>query len=138
MKNEWLGEEKDTIIEQLMAENAELKQLVAQFQEEIRAFREQNAKLLARLKMNSCNSSKPPFLDEYRKPSPVRLREKFGKYLGVQKGLKVPGLSLLLWSDKVIKYIPSACERYERKGTCLCPICDIRVISETSNSKIMH
>ena len=116
MKDRWTEQEKDKIIEQLMAENAELRRVVAQLQEEIRVLREQNAELKARLNMNSSNSSKPPSTDGYRKPKPVSLREKSGKKPGGQKGHKGAGLELPKDTDKTIPCLPSVCEGCEKRN----------------------
>jgi len=138
MENGWTEQEKDKIIEQLRAENAELRRLVAQLQEEIRGLRQQNAVLLAKLNMNSSNSSKPPSSDGYRKPSPVSLREKSGKKPGAQKGHKGSGLSLPPEPDKVIKCIPSACEGCEGRDTCLSSIRDTRSVLDIQIQTVRH
>ena len=138
MKDRWTEQEKDKIIEQLMAENAELRRLVAQLQEEIRVLREQNAELKARLNMNSSNSSKPPSTDGYRKPKPVSLREKSGKKPGGQKGHKGAGLELPKDTDKTIPCLPSVCEGCEKRNTCPSRIHDTRSVLDIQIQRVRY
>lgn len=119
MKEDRLTEqEKDKIIEGLRAENAELRRLVAQLQEEIRVLREQNAALLARLSMNSRNSSKPPSSDGPKKPVPQSLREKSGRKVGGQPGHKGAGFSLPEKVNSVVQCLPTVCKMCEKADFC--------------------
>lgn len=118
MEDRLTEREKDKIIEQLRAENAELRQLVAQLQEQIRVLQEQNAELLARINMNSSNSSKPPSSDGMKKPAPKSLREKTGRKVGGQPGHKGAGFSLPEKVDSVVQCLPEACKTCERADFC--------------------
>ena len=141
-------EEKDAIIERLTAENAELRPLrqrVAQLEEQVKRLEEHNRKLeeqvrelLARLNMNSSNSSKPPSSDGYSKPKPVSLREKSGKKPGGQRGHKGAGLKFPKNPDKIIPCIPSACKGCDRRDSCPSRVRDKRSVLDVQIKTERH
>ncbi len=75
------SEEKDALIEALLAQLEELRSEVA-------GLRQEAAELKRRLGLDSSNSGKPPSSDGYgKKPRPVNLREKTGRKSGGQEGI---------------------------------------------------
>ena len=83
------GEEKDALIDALLARVAELER---------------------RLGLNSSNSGKPPASDGFKKPSRVNnQREKTGRKSGGQAGHEGTNLRQVAHPDKVIDYCPPVC-----------------------------
>lgn len=93
--------------EELLAENAELKTLVASLLARV-------DELEARLGKNSQNSSRPPSSDGYTKPPPRSRRQVSGRAPGKQPG--EPGFTLrqVETPDKVITHVPVACGDCQR------------------------
>lgn len=87
-------DEKDILIQALMAENKFLKERLTELER--------------RLGLNSSNSSKPPSSDGLRKP-PGSLRPKGGKPSGGQKGHKGHTLSQTLNPDKITYHTVEKC-----------------------------
>ncbi len=104
-------EEKDKIIERLTAENAVLRQRVAQLEEQVR-------ELLMRLSMNSSNSSKPPSSGGLRKSTPKSLREKTGCKVGGQHGHKGAGFPLPDKVNSVVPCLPQSCKGCANADFC--------------------
>ena len=74
------SEEKDALIEALLAQLEELRS-------EVVGLRQEAAELKRRLGLDSSNSGKPPSSDGFGKtPRPVNLREKTGRKSGGQEG----------------------------------------------------
>jgi len=65
--------------------------------------------LMARLNMNSGNSSKPPSSDAFKKPKQKSLRVGSGKAPGGQEGHKGHGFKLPEYVDDVVEAAPSTC-----------------------------
>ena len=70
---------KDKLIEALMKENSELKELLFSLNNSIDQLNQTIAELNEKLNKNSKNSSKPPSSDGLKKPVTKRLRQKSGK-----------------------------------------------------------
>lgn len=96
--------EKDRRIAALEAENAALK-------EEIRVLMQRIEDLERRLSMNSSNSSKPPSMDGFKKPSRHSLREKGKRPSGGQKGHKGHTLVQVETPDHVIEHTVENCQK---------------------------
>ena len=97
------SEEKDALIEALLAQLEELRSEVAQLQQEA-------AELKRRLGLDSSNSGKPPSSDGYgKKPRPVNLREKTGRKSGGQEGHEGRNLRQVEHPDHVVEHWPGVC-----------------------------
>lgn len=70
----------------------------------------ENAKLRARLGMNSKNSSKPPSSDGYAKPAPKSRRRRSGKKPGKQPGAPGKNLAVVADPDEVVTHTPERCD----------------------------
>src|SRR5882762_2846302 len=94
------SEEKDALIEALLAQLEELRSEVAQLQEEA-------AELQRRLGLDSSTSGKPPSRDGYgKKPRPVNLREQTGWKSGGQEGHEGRNLRQVEHPDHVVEHWP--------------------------------
>jgi transposase len=100
--------------EELVAENAILRQRVAELEAAVAELREMNAVLVARVKeledqlgKNSHNSSKPPSSDGFWKKT-KSLRQKSDKATGGQKGHKGNRLEMVTEPDEVVVH-PVVC-----------------------------
>jgi transposase len=69
-----------------------------------------NARLRARLGMNSKNSSKPPSSDGYAKPAPKSRRGRSGKKPGKQLGTAGKNLPPVADPDEIVHHTPERCE----------------------------
>ena len=69
-----------------------------------------NARLRARLGLNSKNSSKPPSSDGYVKPAPKSRRRRSGKKPGKQPGAPGKNLPPVPEPDTIINHEPDRCE----------------------------
>lgn len=69
-----------------------------------------NARLRARLGMNSKNSSKPPSSDGYTKPAPKSRRRRSGKKPGKQPGAPGKNLAPVTDPDEIVNHTPDHCE----------------------------
>ena len=69
-----------------------------------------NARLRARLGMNSKNSSKPPSSDGYAKPAPKSRRRRSGKKPGKQPGAAGKNLAPVAEPDEIVEHVPERCE----------------------------
>jgi transposase len=69
-----------------------------------------NARLRARLGMNSKNSSKPPSSDGYAKPAPKSRRRRSGKKPGKQAGAAGKNLPPVADPDQIVNHTPEHCE----------------------------
>jgi transposase len=97
------SEEKDALIEALLAQLEELRSEVSQLQQEA-------AELKRRLGLDSANSGKPPSSDGYgKKPRPVNLREKTGRKSGGQEGHEGRNLRQVEHPDHVVEHWPGVC-----------------------------
>ena len=95
------------------------RELIVSLQEQNSTLQEQNKELLARLNMNSTNSSKPPSSDGLQKKSRTKsLREKTGRKPGGQPGHDGAGFSLPPEPDEVIECLPSACYACPQADAC--------------------
>ncbi len=88
----------------LVMENAALKAMVIELQAQV-------ADLLARLKMTSQNSSKPPSSDGLAKPAPKSLRSVSGRKPGRPTGQPGNTLEQVAVPDAEVSYEPAACGR---------------------------
>ena len=116
------------LIEELQAENAQLREQNGQLRAENRQLREQVEQLDTRLHdlegrvaKNSQNSSKPPSTDGYGKKT-RSLRQKSGKKAGGQEGHRGSTLHLVETPDEIIVVRPE---------TCALPISRERLASRT-------
>ena len=135
-----MSENEKQFVQALLTENAELhelhtalsraieqkdndlikaRELNVRLQEQIVALEAQVRELLARLNMNSTNSSKPPSSDGYKKKSKTKsLREKTGKKPGAQPGHDGSGFSLPPEPDEVVECLPTACHACPQADVC--------------------
>jgi transposase len=94
--------ERDARIEEQAAENAVLREALAELQSQV-------ADLAAQVKANSRNSSKPPSSDGLAKPSPKSLRGKSGRRPGRPKGQPGATMELSENPDKKVRHRPAKC-----------------------------
>src|SRR5512136_2598567 len=88
----------------------ELIALIAALRAENAVLKERIAELERRLGLNSANSSKPPSSDGLKKPARVKsLRERSGKKPGGQKGHKGETLQQSAEPDAIVDHHPAAC-----------------------------
>ena len=135
-----MSEDEKRFVQVLLTENAELhelntalshaleqkdndlikaRELIVSLQEQNSTLQEQNKELLARLNMNSTNSSKPPSSDGLQKKSRTKsLREKTGRKPGAQPGHDGAGFSLPPEPDEVIECLPAACYACPQADAC--------------------
>lgn len=88
----------------LLAENAALRAMVITLQAQV-------ADLVARLKITSQNSSKPPSSDGLAKPAPKSLRGKSGRKPGRPEGQPGSTLQQVPVPDVEMRHQPAACGR---------------------------
>lgn len=95
--------------QELLAENAKLKEKITLLEQTIAGLLLRVAELEERVNKNSRNSSKPPSSDGYQKPKPKSLRKPSGKKAGGQEGH--PGATLVIEkkADEVITHMPANC-----------------------------
>jgi transposase len=95
--------------EDLLAENAVLRAMVADLTIRLDTALGRIGELEARLGMSSKNSSKPPSSDGLAKPAPKSLRERTGRGPGRPPGQ--PGTTLRQVSnpDVVVRHVPAVC-----------------------------
>ena len=87
----------------------ELIALIAALRAENAVLKERIAELERRLGLNSANSSKPPSSDGLKKPARVKsLRERSGKKPGGQKGHKGETLRQSAEPDEIVDHHPAA------------------------------
>ena len=103
--------------EELAAENAELRELVAALQAQVAgltarldALETENAELKRQLGLDSRNSSKPPSSDSpFAKPAPKSLRGKSGRKPGGQPGHPGSTLAQVADPDERLRHEPGPC-----------------------------
>jgi transposase len=95
--------------EDLLAENAALRAVVADLTVRVEQALGRIADLEARLKVSSSNSSKPPSSDGLAKPAPKSLRARSGRGPGRPKGQDGVTLERLADPDVVIRHVPATC-----------------------------
>jgi transposase len=97
------------LYEDLLAENAVLRAMVADLTVRLEQAMGRIAELEARLKQSSANSSKPPSSDGLVKPAPKSLRGRSGRGPGRPSGQ--PGVTLRQVADPdvVVRHVPSVC-----------------------------
>lgn len=106
--------------EELAAENAQLRSLVAEMQESHRAqvaemqrlnqsLTERVGQLEARLGQDPRNSHKPPASEGYEKPAPTSRRQRTGRASGGQPGHEGRTLSQVQHPDEAVHHEPAAC-----------------------------
>ena len=95
--------------EDLVAENVQLRLLVAELQRANKVLTERVAELEARLGQSPRNSSKPPSSEGYEKPAPKSLRQKTDRPSGGQTGHKGHSLERVTAPDEVLVHEPLVC-----------------------------
>lgn len=118
--------DKDLLIEQYMAQNAELTALVktltesnAALNETIQQLQETIRELQRQLNQNSQNSSKPPSSDGFNKPKPQSLRQKSGRKQGGQKGHPGSHMTIPHEPDEIQKHLPKRCMSCPHLNECI-------------------
>lgn len=117
---------KDKLIEALMKENSELKQLLYSLNTSmeqqsvmIEQLNQTIAELNEKFNKNSKNSSKPPSSDGLKKPVTKSLRQKSGKKPGGQQGHDGNHLAITTDPDEVKKHFPKACINCPNISKCI-------------------
>jgi transposase len=95
--------------EDLLAENAALRAMVADLTARLEQAMGRIAELEARLKQSSANSSKPPSSDGMAKPAPKSLRGRSGRGPGRPPGQPGVTLQQVADPDVVVRHVPSVC-----------------------------
>jgi transposase len=95
--------------EDLLAENAVLRALVADLTGRLEQALARIAELEARLNMSSKNSSKPPSSDGLAKPAPKSLRKKTGRGPGRPAGQQGSTLHQVAEPDVIVRHVPAEC-----------------------------
>lgn len=95
--------------EELAAENAQLRVLVAESRRLNEALAARVAQLEARLGQSPRNSDRPPASEGYEKPAPKSRRKRTGRSSGGQPGHQGRTLSQVAHPDKVITHAPAEC-----------------------------
>lgn len=110
---------KDELIEALMKENSELKQLLYSLNISIEQLNQTIVELNEKLNKNSKNSSKPPSSDGLKKPVTKSLRQKSGKKPGGQQGHEGANLATTAEPDEVKKHLPDSCKGCPNISKCI-------------------
>ena len=95
--------------EDLLAENAVLRAMVADLTVRLEQAMGRIAELEARLKQTSANSSKPPSSDGMAKPAPKSLRGRSGRGPGRPSGQPGTTLQQVADPDVVVRHVPAVC-----------------------------
>lgn len=95
--------------EELVAENVQLRLLVAELQRANKVLTERVAELETRLGQSPRNSSKPPSSEGYEKPAPRSRRQKTDRPSGGQSGHKGHTLKQVVFPDEVLVHEPAVC-----------------------------
>nr|MDT0661639.1 DUF6444 domain-containing protein [Micromonospora sp. DSM 115978] len=93
----------------LLAENAALRAMVAELTARLEQAMSRIADLEGRLKLSSTNSSKPPSADGLAKPAPKSLRPRSGRGPGRPKGQNGVTLERFADPDEVVRHLPVVC-----------------------------
>jgi transposase len=93
----------------LLAENAALRAMVADLTVRLEQAMGRIADLEGRLKQSSSNSSKPPSSDGLAKPAPKSLRPRSGQGPGRPKGQDGVTLQRVADPDEVVRHVPVVC-----------------------------
>jgi transposase len=96
--------------EELAAENAQLQAMMLELRVVVEQLRAENAELRRQLGQNSRNSSKPPSSDSpFAKAAPKSLRRKSGRKPGGQPGHRGATLALVDKPDERLRHEPGPC-----------------------------
>ena len=95
--------------EELAAENAQLRALVAELTEMNRVLTGRVAELEARLGQSPRNSHKPPSSEGYDKPAPRSRRERTDRKPGGQPGHEGKTLRQVGSPDEIVVHSPAVC-----------------------------
>jgi transposase len=95
--------------EDLLAENAVLRALVADLTARLDQALGRISELEARLKQSSANSSKPPSADGLVKPAPKSLRGRSGRGPGRPPGQPGTTLEQVADPDVIVRHVPPVC-----------------------------
>ena len=127
-------------MEQQSQNNQQLNQTIQQLTETIQQLNQTIAELKEKLGKNSNNSSKPPSSDGFNKPSPKSLRKPSGKKQGAQNGHAGKGFSLIQAPDETIDHIPARCTGCLNAGKCTsCGIAEKRYeVDIVVNTKVIQ
>lgn len=110
---------KDEQIEELIRENAELKQLINSLTVSVEQLNQTIKELNEKLNKNSKNSSKPPSSDGLKKLVTKSLRQSSGKKAGAQQGHAGAHLVVMSDPDDVLKHLPDGCESCSNLSKCM-------------------
>ena len=98
-----------TLVEEQAIRIVEQSALIEEQAKLIETMRSEMTELLARLTMNSRNSSKPPSSDGYSKPAPKSRRVSSGKAPGKQPGDPGHHLAQRTNPDAIVTHTPTSC-----------------------------